>query len=380
MTRRPWLLPIALLGVLLLPLPASADTRGQVVANGLRLRSEPNGRQIGLLQHGEIVTVHAKRGSWLGVRSAAGRRGWVFSRYVRPLRESTSTSVAASAPRGETARTTAGLRLRPSAGTSGDPIAIVPEGATVEVIGRDGNWRKVRWNGRTGWLYSDYLSGSAAASSTAASAPRSTTRGETARTTTGLRLRPSPGTSGAPIAIVPEGATVEVIGRDGNWRKVTWNGRTGWLYSDYLRSSGDHAHGARGAVGVLEGHPANDPAPTGGRIDTTNLSSLHPTLRAKVERVLRRLQAKGWQPYVAEGKRTRAEQAEKVRLGYSRTMNSRHLTGRAADIVDRRYGWGGRAANQNFQFWRDLGAAARAEGLTWGGDWRSFKDVAHVQL
>lgn len=303
MTRRPWLLPIALLGVLLLPLPASADTRGQVVANGLRLRSEPNGRQIGLLQHGEIVTVHAKRGSWLGVRSAAGRRGWVFSRYVRPLRESTSTSVAASAPRGETARTTAGLRLRPSAGTSGDPIAIVPEGATVEVIGRDGNWRKVRWNGRTGWLY-----------------------------------------------------------------------------SDYLRSSGDHAHGARGAVGVLEGHPANDPAPTGGRIDTTNLSSLHPTLRAKVERVLRRLQAKGWQPYVAEGKRTRAEQAEKVRLGYSRTMNSRHLTGRAADIVDRRYGWGGRAANQNFQFWRDLGAAARAEGLTWGGDWRSFKDVAHVQL
>ena len=52
---------------------------------------------------------------------------------------------------------------------------------------------------------------------------------------------------------------------------------------------------------------------------------------------------------------------------------------RAADIVDRRYGWGGPAKNLGFKFWKDLGAAARAEGLTWGGDWRSFKDVAHVQ-
>lgn len=334
MTRRPLLLTLALLGALLLPLPAFAEVHGLVVANGLRLRSEPNGRQLGTLQHGEIVTVHAKRGNWLGVRSAAGQRGWVFSRYVRPVQlvARGASSVPASAPRA----------------TASAPRA-------------------------------------------AASAPR----GETARTTAGLRLRPSPGTSGEPLAIVPEGATVEVIGRDGNWRKVKWNGRTGWLYSDYLRpqSGGERAHGhdhagasagtstseRRGAAGALEGPPA-DPAPTSGRIDTTNLSSLHPTLRAKVERILRRLQAKGWQPYVAEGKRTRAQQAEKVRLGYSQTMNSHHLTGRAADIVDRRYGWSGRAADHNFQFWRDLGEAARAEGLTWGGDWRSFKDVAHVQL
>ncbi|RMG10516.1 MAG: hypothetical protein D6731_17305 [Planctomycetota bacterium] len=109
------------------------------------------------------------------------------------------------------------------------------------------------------------------------------------------------------------------------------------------------------------------------------LAGLEPAFRARVEAVLARLRAKGWQPYVAEGRRTLAQQREKVRRGVSRTLRSRHLLGLAADIVDRRYGWGGPAANLRFAFWRDLGAAAHAEGLTWGGDWRSFPDVAHVQ-
>ena len=31
-------------------------------------------------------------------------------------------------------------------------------------------------------------------------------------------------------------------------------------------------------------------------------------------------------------------------------------------------------------FWRALGKAGKAEGLYWGGDWRSFKDWAHLQF
>ena len=31
------------------------------------------------------------------------------------------------------------------------------------------------------------------------------------------------------------------------------------------------------------------------------------------------------------------------------------VSGAAADVVDKRYGWGGLAANRHFRFWRDLG-------------------------
>ncbi len=95
-----------------------------------------------------------------------------------------------------------------------------------------------------------------------------------------------------------------------------------------------------------------------GRSDNT-IESLEPEFREKVRRVLAGLEQKNWQPKVVEGRRTREEQAEKVRRGVSTTMNSKHLCGIAADIIDRRYGWGGPAADTNFQFWKDLGEIAK---------------------
>jgi len=67
--------------------------------------------------------------------------------------------------------------------------------------------------------------------------------------------------------------------------------------------------------------------------------SLNDKFKPIVLEIMTRLEAKGWRPIVAEGLRTRAHQAEKVRKGYSTTMNSYHLTGMAADIVDKRYNW-----------------------------------------
>jgi hypothetical protein len=126
--------------------------------------------------------------------------------------------------------------------------------------------------------------------------------------------------------------------------------------------------------------PALTPAQAAADVDPRNLDGLDPTFRPKIINILRRLQAQGWQPRVASGRRTLAEQREKVRKGYSKTLKSWHLKGLAADIIDRRWGWGGEASDLNHPFWNALGQAAKAEGLKWGGDFKSFKDVAHVQV
>lgn len=49
----------------------------------------------------------------------------------------------------------------------------------------------------------------------------------------GLRLRETP--NGTIILVMPNGATVEKIGADGNWYKVKYNGKTGYCHSDYLK-------------------------------------------------------------------------------------------------------------------------------------------------
>lgn len=113
--------------------------------------------------------------------------------------------------------------------------------------------------------------------------------------------------------------------------------------------------------------------------DDPRLVELEPRFRRDAAAVLAELAGRGWQPRIASAHRTAEAQAEKVRQGLSHTLSSAHLTGRAADIIDRRHGWQGPASRRDFAFWNDLGAAARRRGLTWGGDWPHFPDVAHIQ-
>ena len=131
------------------------------------------------------------------------------------------------------------------------------------------------------------------------------------------------------------------------------------------------------------------------RRSESELLSLNSDMRSRVRHVLTRLQGRGWRPVVFHGRRTAVQQAEKVRLGYSPTMNSFHVAGtqlhhdrngmnwdvkgEAADIVDARYLWAGPAESLHFQFWNDLGWIAESLGLTWGGRWKK-PDVAHVEL
>lgn len=118
-----------------------------------------------------------------------------------------------------------------------------------------------------------------------------------------------------------------------------------------------------------------------------NLAGIHPDLRRVMDRAL---QDAPFAFVVTEGLRTAARQRELVRIGASKTLNSRHITGHAVDLVpyvdidkdgkvevEEMYAWPlyGRLAPA-------IKAAAVAEkvALIWGGDWRSFKDGPHWEL
>lgn len=115
------------------------------------------------------------------------------------------------------------------------------------------------------------------------------------------------------------------------------------------------------------------------------LSSLDPLFRPAVSAVLAALRDQGFQPKIFFGWRSVAVQHQLFLQGRTKVQFSFHNAQRpdgtpnayAADIVDSRWGWTD-AAQQN-GFWDALGAEARERGLVWGGDWTSFRDVAHIQ-
>lgn len=85
---------------------------------------------------------------------------------------------------------------------------------------------------------------------------------------------------------------------------------------------------------------------------------------------------------VTEGLRTVAKQREYFNKGASKTMNSRHLTGHAIDLVayigaEVRWDWPlyHKIADAMKQAAKELSVA-----IVWGGSWKSFPDGPHFEL
>ena len=114
------------------------------------------------------------------------------------------------------------------------------------------------------------------------------------------------------------------------------------------------------------------------------LASLEPSFRPKIERVIAKLKADGFQPKIVFGWRSVQVQAKLKREGKSKVSFSFHCAQRpdgtpnawAVDIVDTRWAWNEPDCHK---FFRALGDAGKAEGLVWGGDWTGFRDWAHLQ-
>lgn len=109
------------------------------------------------------------------------------------------------------------------------------------------------------------------------------------------------------------------------------------------------------------------------------LTGVHPDL----VRVVKRAAAMSDLDFtVLEGLRTEARQKHLKAQGATKTMNSRHLTGHAVDLAPLLGG----QVSWDWPLYHRLAkivkAAAAAEQvpLTWGGDWRTFKDGPHWEL
>lgn len=85
---------------------------------------------------------------------------------------------------------------------------------------------------------------------------------------------------------------------------------------------------------------------------------------------------------VTQGLRTKAEQQAFVDAGKSLTMNSRHLTGKAIDVVAYRDG----AVSWAQPLYLEIAAAFESASeelgvpIVWGGVWATIKDSDHFEL
>lgn len=106
------------------------------------------------------------------------------------------------------------------------------------------------------------------------------------------------------------------------------------------------------------------------------LVGVHPDLVRVVELAAERCSVP---VVVTEGRRDQERQAMLVAAGKSQTLNSRHLTGHAVDLVDAdNFGYEVPDMEAIAQAMKDAAAELRVP-IVWGGDWK-WRDTPHFEL
>lgn len=106
------------------------------------------------------------------------------------------------------------------------------------------------------------------------------------------------------------------------------------------------------------------------------LMTLSPAFEPKARAVVAWLFGRGWNLNIKWCLRSIEENMALYHQGYA-ALNSKHLTGDAMDIIDRRVAYGGLS---DHPYYRDVQSAAHRYGLRWGGDFSGRWDPTHVEM
>ena len=149
--------------------------------------------------------------------------GMLATAFVVPLSDVTDSHAS------EIRITTARVHFRTGAGTNYSSMGVLDTGVKVTYISESGNWTKVQYNSKTGYICSDYLKKESSTSTT--------TNTMYVTASAGLNLRKGPSTSYAVIKTLSKGTEVTVVSSSNGWSKVNVGGVSGYVSSDYLSST-----------------------------------------------------------------------------------------------------------------------------------------------
>jgi cell wall-associated NlpC family hydrolase len=151
-----------------IPTPPPAKV-GLVLEEGLNLRDGPGTGYIGMtkLKASDQLDLLARYGDWLQVQTPEGQAGWVLGQYLTigsgvldRVEIVTSIPDANPALVGQTRERNTNLRSGP--GTSYAKVGALGAGAQLDLVGRYGDWFKVRTAQRAnGWISKELIDVSA---------------------------------------------------------------------------------------------------------------------------------------------------------------------------------------------------------------------------
>lgn len=158
----------------------------------------------------------------------------LVSNYAKPTTVQASTVQAYKAS-GKVTTNSTSLNMRKSASTNAAVIAAIPKGKIIAITGKIGNWYRVSYNNKVGFVSKTYVTIYTAPKPAPVSSVQSYSATGTVTTkSTSLNMRKSASANAAVVATIPKGTKISITGKIGSWYRVSYNKKIGFVSKAYV--------------------------------------------------------------------------------------------------------------------------------------------------
>lgn len=228
-------------------------TKGKVnnITSNLRVRQAPStsALTIGYLLSGQEVEITGESGDWYKI-NFNGKVGYSHKDYITKIsngsgsqnnNSSSNNSGSTVTEKDGTVNATDGLRVREGAGTNTKILGVLNHGSAVKIVDTNGSWHKIKYGSGYGYVHKDYVTIKTSSNNNNTQEKPDNKpevvvkKGEVYNTGSNLRVRSAANTNSIVLGYLVDGTKVDIIGSEGNWYKINFKDKTGFVSKDYVR-------------------------------------------------------------------------------------------------------------------------------------------------
>ncbi|WEV17638.1 SH3 domain-containing protein [Clostridium perfringens] len=229
--------------------PESTEKTGIVnVSSSLNVRSEAStsSKVIGSLSGNTKVIIVGEEGAFYKIEYK-GSHGYVAKVYVKDVTESNNSNQGTQTPeKPSTPESTektgivnvsSSLNVRSSASTSSKVIGSLSGNTKVTIVGEEGAFYKIEYKGSHGYVAKEYIKDikdEVVTEPEKPSNPENSKKTGVVTASKGLNVRKEANTSSQIIGILNSGESVEIIGEENGFYKITYKGQEAYASKNYI--------------------------------------------------------------------------------------------------------------------------------------------------
>ncbi|MDM0450973.1 SH3 domain-containing protein [Clostridium perfringens] len=235
-------------------IPESTEKTGIVnVSSSLNVRegASTSSKVIGSLSGNTKVTIVGEEGAFYKIEYK-GSHGYVAKEYVKGVTENSNSnqgtqtpekpSIPESTEKTGIVNVSSSLNVREGASTSSKVIGSLSGNTKVTIVGEEGAFYKIEYKGSHGYVAKEYVKGVTENSNSnqgtqtpeKPSNPENSNKTGVVTASKGLNVRKEANTSSKIIGILNSGESVEIIGEENGFYKITYKGQEAYSSKNYI--------------------------------------------------------------------------------------------------------------------------------------------------